>query len=122
MSKKVLSPKGPLKMLVEESQKRKEPIPGLVYESKSYKLGLGDFVFYSVLVGRAAMYYYLAWAVCFLAVLMGLCATLLCLGIFRRALPALPISILLGIVFYFITRFLLVPWQVDMATNGVWIA
>eukprot|EP01012_Entosiphon_sulcatum_P014132 TRINITY_DN1922_c0_g1_i1.p1 TRINITY_DN1922_c0_g1~~TRINITY_DN1922_c0_g1_i1.p1 ORF type:complete len:356 (-),score=35.50 TRINITY_DN1922_c0_g1_i1:94-1161(-) len=117
----VLTPKGPLKMLVEESQKRNEPIPGLVYESKSYKLGLGDFVFYSVLVGRAAMYFYVTWAVCFLAVLMGLCATLFCLGIFRKALPALPISIALGIVFYFLTRFVMVPFMVDLTLTQRWL-
>lgn len=32
---------------------------------------LGDFVFYSVLVARAAMYFYLTWVVCMVAVLMG---------------------------------------------------
>eukprot|EP01059_Diplonema_ambulator_P031246 TRINITY_DN5680_c0_g1_i1.p1 TRINITY_DN5680_c0_g1~~TRINITY_DN5680_c0_g1_i1.p1 ORF type:complete len:441 (+),score=82.16 TRINITY_DN5680_c0_g1_i1:397-1719(+) len=109
----VLSPKGPLKALVEESQKRDQAIPGLIYESKSYKLGLGDFVFYSVLVGRAAVYDYLTWVVCFLAILAGLCATLCCLGIFRKALPALPISIGLGILFNFTTRFVMMPYSID---------
>uniref|UniRef100_A0A7S4LJX9 Presenilin n=1 Tax=Eutreptiella gymnastica TaxID=73025 RepID=A0A7S4LJX9_9EUGL len=206
----VLAPKGPLKVLVEESQKRNEPIPGLVYESKSFKarqrlgeasrtpnygtaeaasspnadtaplpleaqqdppqspqpqpqlqpqqqqpqqqvppelqperqpadveapeaqytyapmqveslkLGLGDFVFYSVLVARAAMYFYITWAVCMAAVLMGLCATLFCLGIFRKALPALPISIALGILFYFLTRFLLIPYYMEFIMTGHW--
>eukprot|EP00669_Euglena_mutabilis_P005387 TRINITY_DN16832_c0_g1_i1.p1 TRINITY_DN16832_c0_g1~~TRINITY_DN16832_c0_g1_i1.p1 ORF type:complete len:311 (-),score=125.36 TRINITY_DN16832_c0_g1_i1:136-1068(-) len=191
----VLSPKGPLKMLVEESQRRNEPIPGLVYESnapkgshrwadaalnrsygsmdnsapttptvasvvapvsshivevpappallrtpsvevtvrdgeadddfgsteiKSLKLGLGDFVFYSVLVARAAMYFYISWVVCMLAILMGLCATLLCLGVFRKALPALPISIGLGIAFFFLTRFLLIPYYMDLVLAGHW--
>jgi len=31
----VLTPRGPLKALVEESQRRNEPIPGLVYEGRS---------------------------------------------------------------------------------------
>ena len=117
----VLCPKGPLKALVEESQKRDETIPGLIYESKSYKLGLGDFVFYSVLVGRAAVYDYLTWVTCFLAILTGLCATLCCLGFFKRALPALPISILLGVTTYFTTRYLLVPYATRTAVLGVYI-
>ncbi|KAJ9452742.1 Presenilin-B [Diplonema papillatum] len=117
----VLSPKGPLKALVEESQRRDEAIPGLVYESKSYKLGLGDFVFYSVLVGRAAVYNYITWTVCFLAVLTGLCATLCCLGVFKKALPALPISIGLGIAFNFSTRYLMMPYTMEYAPRGIYM-
>jgi presenilin 1 len=117
----VLTPKGPLRMLVEESQRRNEPLPGFVYESKSFKLGLGDFVFYSVLVGRAAVFSYLTWTVCFLAILFGLCATLFCLGVFQKALPALPISIALGILFYFLTRFVMLPFTEEMMMSGIWI-
>ena len=115
----VLTPKGPLKALVEEAEKRNEPIPGLIYESKTFKLGLGDFVFYSVLVGRAAAFNYLNWAVSFLAVLSGLCGTLTCLGYAKRALPALPISIFLGIAFHFSTRFVLLPYEGDTFLTNV---
>ena len=115
----VLTPKGPLKALVEESQKRNEPIPGLIYESKTFKLGLGDFVFYSVLVGRAAVFNYVTWSVSFLAVLTGLCATLSCLGYMKRALPALPISIALGITFHFLARFLLLPYLGEFYLEGM---
>eukprot|EP01061_Rhynchopus_euleeides_P011548 TRINITY_DN21102_c0_g1_i4.p1 TRINITY_DN21102_c0_g1~~TRINITY_DN21102_c0_g1_i4.p1 ORF type:complete len:491 (+),score=150.77 TRINITY_DN21102_c0_g1_i4:104-1576(+) len=115
----VLTPKGPLKVLVEESQKRNEPIPGLIYESKQFKLGLGDFVFYSVLVGRAAVFNYVTWAVSFLAVLTGLCATLSCLGYMEKPLPALPISIALGIAFHFLARFLLLPYLAEFYLDGI---
>lgn len=62
-------PRGPLKVLVETAQQRNEPIPGLIYESKTFKLGLGDFVFYSVLVGRAAMYDTTTCVTCFISIL-----------------------------------------------------
>jgi len=149
----VLCPRGPLKVLVETAQERKEPIPALLYNAsvvmmmakeddelqvqsldddepqshseqiqqqqseeqqptgeqttttttpapqpassggKGVKLGLGDFVFYSVLMGRAALFDMLAVFTCFIGIMTGLFATLLLLAVFRKALPALPISI-----------------------------
>lgn len=111
----VLLPRGPLKVLVETAHQRDQPIPGLIYEAQDFKLGLGDFVFYSVLVGRAAMFDVETTSACFLAILAGLCATLFFLGMFQKALPALPISIALGIIAYFTTRFLILPFVVAMS-------
>ncbi|KAJ3341357.1 Presenilin-1 [Gonapodya sp. JEL0774] len=65
-------------------------------ERSGLKLGLGDFVFYSVMVSRAAV--------------TGLTMTIFLLAIFRKALPALPISIALGLMFYFATRVLVIPF------------
>lgn len=76
----------------------------------SIKLGLGDFVFYSVLVSRAAKYGFATFAACFLVILGGLGLTLVLLAVFRKALPALPISILLGVFFYLCTRFIMIPY------------
>jgi presenilin 1 len=83
-------------------------------EAGGIKLGLGDFVFYSVLVSRAALYDASTFAACFVAVVCGLGGTLVLLTVARKALPALPISILLGVVGYLATRFALTPMLAEL--------
>jgi len=134
----VLCPKGPLKVLVETAQQRQEPIPALLYNASVYlmmadqeeeqqpkrkgvKLGLGDFVFYSVLIGRAALFDMITVFSCFVAIITGLFFTLLLLAIFRKALPALPISIAFGLLFYFLTRIFLLPFVVTIGASQIFI-
>lgn len=74
------------------------------------RLGLGDFIFYSVLVAKAAEYSFTTFVVCMLVIIAGLGGTLVLLSVFHHALPALPISIILGIFFYIVTRFVIEPW------------
>ena len=93
-------------------------------ERKGIKLGLGDFIFYSVLVGKAASISEGNWLIifsCFVAILMGLCLTSLVLGIVRRSLPALPVSIFFGLVFYFASQYILAPYVEVLNVNQVFI-
>ncbi|XP_054820431.1 presenilin-like protein At2g29900 [Prosopis cineraria] len=85
--------------------------------SGAIKLGLGDFIFYSVLVGRAAMYDFMTVYACYLAIIAGLGITLMFLALYQKALPALPVSVTLGVLFYFLTRLLLEVFVVECSLN-----
>ena len=78
-------------------------------EDRSVKLGLGDFIFYSVLASRAALYDFTALVACLLTIIVGLGGTLLLLSVYHKALPALPISIFMAVVVYLLERTMFIP-------------
>ncbi len=53
----------------------------------------------------------------YIGIIAGLGITLVCLAAFQRALPALPFSIALGVIFYFLTRLSLEPFLVPLSTS-----
>ncbi|KAG7389083.1 Presenilin-2 [Phytophthora pseudosyringae] len=87
-------------------------------EDKSIKLGLGDFIFYSVLVARASLHGFDVFAACFLSILVGLGITLYLLARFD-ALPALPISLFLGIITYLLTITIISPLLDELQAGSI---
>ena len=90
-------------------------------KDNSIKLGLGDFIFYSILVAKAALYSFTSFAACTVAIVTGLGMTLLLLAIRGHALPALPISIFLGVAFYLVTRYAIQPFIETMYIEEVYV-
>lgn len=100
-----LSIPSPTRQLNEEDDEDDE-----VEERGGLKLGLGDFVFYSVLVARGALFDWTTTISCIVAVLTGMNLTIFLLAVYRKALPALPISISFGILFYFLASRMVTPY------------
>lgn len=92
-------------------------------EDKGVNMGLGDFIFYSILIGmtvkgrRSEDFYSTVAALN--GVIVGLVLTLGILAATRRALPALPISIALGLMMAASTYYLVPGWYNLLATKQV---
>lgn len=152
----VLTPRGPLRLLLDAASERREPIPGFIYDSASvqseqrpppappqderrqklsgvraptapftwtivnsspFKLGIGDFIFYSLLVGKAATFGFMPWTFAFVVILSGMIGTLISLLTFRdllHALPALPISVFCALLVLLLTRLVVADFSFFM--------
>lgn len=119
----VLSPCGPLKYLIHQKEiLHSDPLPGLMYKAKWFMLGLGDFVFYGTLVGRAALHDYFSTTTCTIAILMGLTLTIVITTHYNiKATPALPASIFLGLVFYVATAQSILPFCREIAEKQLFL-
>ncbi|KAL1436572.1 hypothetical protein MTO96_049475 [Rhipicephalus appendiculatus] len=81
---------------------------------RGMKMGLGDFIFYSLLVGKASRHgTALTVIACYVAIIVGILLTLSLLVYLQKPLPALPFSISLGIAAYFSSSFLAEPFIGD---------
>jgi len=93
-------------------------MPGLMYSGSYFRLGTGDFVFYGALVGRAVFVDFVTFFCASLGVIMGLVLTMVLTSrahCTKNALPALPLSVLLGIIMYACTPYLMVPFAKSLA-------
>uniref|UniRef100_A0A0K0DSL4 4-hydroxyphenylpyruvate dioxygenase n=1 Tax=Strongyloides stercoralis TaxID=6248 RepID=A0A0K0DSL4_STRER len=80
-------------------------------DNNSVRLGFGDFIFYSLLIGKsAADMSIMATTSSIFAILLGLLITLVFLQKGDIVVPALPIPIFLGIIFHFGTLYFIEPF------------
>ena len=108
----------------EQAQRQRRPTAEDLQEEEDgdINLGLGDIFFYSVLVGKASDEVDLNVTVaCFVAVLIGLCSTIVIMEVCKRALPALPLPILFGLVSYFSTRNVISPFMDELSTRQIFV-
>lgn len=103
----------------DESKKRKS------MEEDGVNIGLGDFIFYSLLIGLTAkgrnLSDFYATIATFNAILLGLILTLFILAITRRPLPALPISISLGIFVSVLTIYFVPKFMNELSSQQIFI-
>jgi len=73
-------------------------------QTRKSMLGLGDFIFYSILLAKTVFTSkcnLFAIIIVYLCIIMGMLATTIILLILHRPLPALPISLLIGLIVFF---------------------
>lgn len=123
----VLAPCGPLKWIMDAEARAKSlppspsvaPLPGLMYHGEFFLLGLGDLVFYGALMGRAANAGAIPLAAATLGVLMGVAGTIVwSYHTTAHAIPALPLSVLFGLLAYTTTVLTVLPMLDHMAVGG----
>uniref|UniRef100_A0AC35U115 Presenilin n=1 Tax=Rhabditophanes sp. KR3021 TaxID=114890 RepID=A0AC35U115_9BILA len=80
-------------------------------QNPGIRIGLGDFIFYSLLVAKSASFNdWTVVTIAYISILVGLSMTLTLLAVFQKALPALPISILLSLMMVLISVIFISPF------------
>lgn len=107
------------------SRERSESKDRKSIEEDGVNIGLGDFIFYSLLIGLTAkgrnLRDFYATIATFNAILVGLILTLFILTITRRPLPALPISVGLGICVAVLTIYYGPKFMNELSSQQIFI-
>lgn len=91
-------------------------------DERSFEIGFGDFVFFSVLIGKAFLYG--GWVVVALtmcSLFMGLALTLILLLIWWEPLPALPLPVSLGLITMVVSIYLVNPFLYHLNAKLIYI-
>lgn len=108
-----------------KSQQEQSPSERRTIEDHGVNIGLGDFIFYSLLIGLTAKGRYLndfyTTIATFDAILIGLILTLVILAVTERPLPALPISIGLGLCTSILTMHLVPEFMNKLSSEQIFI-
>uniref|UniRef100_A0AC35TQ69 Presenilin n=1 Tax=Rhabditophanes sp. KR3021 TaxID=114890 RepID=A0AC35TQ69_9BILA len=102
----------------EHANKKKiiETAEDALNDTDAVRLGLGDFIFYSLLVGKSAVSISILSTIIVIgAVLIGLLITLVFLQKGDTVVPALPVSISLGLIFHFMTFYFIEPFLKEVS-------
>ena len=78
-------------------------------------------VFYSLLVSKAALAGFVPLAASFVAILVGLVATLIVLSVVQQALPALPFSLFLGVAVFMTANYTAQGYAAELSNHGAWV-
>ena len=91
-------------------------------ESNSVKLGLGDFVFYSILVGKSSqlLNYFIILSI-ILSMFIGLILTLIILVLIKKPMPALPFSIFIGLIVYILAYNFVIIFQKELNFRSIYV-
>lgn len=130
LQENLLADGGPTPIVRSEPELGEGGKPGLVHnkpgdedeDDTGVKLGLGDFIFYSILVGKASQE--APWSVviaCYVCIVVGLVMTIFILCIMQKALPALPFSIFIALTFYFSIRPTIIPLTDHFAEHMIMV-
>lgn len=91
-------------------------------EEDGPKLGIGDFVFYSLLMAKTTYQLNLFTILsCFLSIIIGLIITMLLVACLSKPLPALPISIFLSIFVFIVCEYAVVPFGNRLNVGQIFI-
>ncbi|KAF1741579.1 hypothetical protein MXB_789 [Myxobolus squamalis] len=108
-----------------ESESPDQPIISSDNESddtnyQGSQLGLGDFIFFGILIGKASLLGDMNVIFgCYISIIFGFLITYLILITFGKALPALPASLILGLIVYFCFVPFVNPYLSYLTTNRI---